>query len=203
MTHTVRDHDGMKVLVVHDMERRFDDDGKLVSSKAMNDLEIVHAQEIARYYGIPLRTIGRGDNEIPGTWAMVFSNEIGQRVPYNTEETRPGDRNVRVWKVIKDAAGNPMDTEEKVVRAKVHYDGNKPTGFPLVDELDDGMYVRLEDLLTYAAAQGWTKGGGRPGVVAPAAIRSTEDKLDKLVELIQGLAQIVAHQVVAAPPSKK
>lgn len=203
MTHSIRDHDGMAVVVVHDMNRRYDEDGKLISSKEMDNTEIVHAKEIAKYYNIPLRTIGKGDNEIPGIWAIVHSNEIGQRVPYNTEETRPGECNYRIWRVIKDAAGNPMDTEERIIRSTVHREaGGKADGGPLVEELDDGMYVRLSDLLPYAEAQGWTKGGGRPGVVAPAALRSSEDKLDKLTALVQGLAEIVAHQVVA-PPAKK
>lgn len=200
MAHTVRNHDGMKVLVVHDMNRRYDEDGNLTLSKEMGDLEIVHASEIAKYYGIPLRTIGRGDNEVRGIWAMVFDNEIGQRVPYNSEETKPGDRNIRTWRVKrKDADGNPIEREEKVVRATKSWDQNGDQksqlagNVPILDEIDDGMYVRLEDVLIFAEGQGWTKGGGRPGAaVAMKVAAANDEKLDKMMEAITALTKLVA-----------
>jgi hypothetical protein len=206
MTHTVEDHDGLQVCVVTDMHRRYDEEGKLVSAKTVDNLKIVHASEIARYYNIPLRTIGRGDNMIPGIWAIVHDNEIGQRVAYNSEASRIGDRHVRSFKIIKDAAGNPMETVEKISNLKVHHKaGGEPADGrpPLVEETDDGMYVRLDDLLVYAQGQGWTKGGGRPGVVAPVALATSEAKLDKLTDLVQGLAQIMAQNLIAQHPPKK
>jgi hypothetical protein len=203
MAHTERSQDGMKVLVLQDMERKFDDNGTLLSSKDMGGLEVVHATEIARYYGIPLRDIGKGDNLIPGIWTMVFENTFGQRVPYNHEKTDPNsNRNIRQFSEIKDAAGKTVDTKEVIVRSKFHHrdSGKLERGMPLAFETDDGMYVKLSDLLEYAEAQGWRKGAGRPHIEAKAKnSASIDEKLDKLTDTLTALAQIVAAQTVTAP----
>ncbi len=203
--HTEKNHDGMKVLVVSDMNRKFDEDGNLVSSKDMGNVEIVHASEIAKHYGIPLRTIGTGDNEVPGIWAMVHQNEIGQRVAYNSDHAERGNRHIRTWRIIKDANGQPIDTEERIVRATRHWNTNGIQGDKLVtDETDDGMYVKLSDLLEFASTQGWSKGAGRPNVegVAKRAI-SLDDKLDGLAsamlhqaKVIEGLVQLAAQNTL-------
>jgi hypothetical protein len=204
MTHTVKDVDGLKVLVVTDMDRRYDEDGNLKSSKAV-DLELVHAKEIARHYAIPFRDVGMGDNRVRGVWSMVFENEIGQRVPYNNEEQVPGDRNVRQFKIVRDAAGNPIDTEERIVRATRHHESSgNLTAIPLMMDTDDGMYVKLADLQEFASANGWRKGAGRPGKEASAiATSNTDQKLDKLADLVASLAQIMAQQVVVSSTGKK
>jgi hypothetical protein len=206
MSHTEKDHDGMKVLVVADMNARFDEEGKQVSAIDMEGLEIVHATEIAKYYGVPLRSIGQGDNEVKGVWAMVHANEFGLRVPYNSEASRRGNRNVRAWKVLKDANGNPLNTKEEIKRYTTHHNdsGAAMRDLPLIEELDDGMYAKLADVLEYAAAQGWKKAGGRPGTGATAAhADATNDKLDKLVDTVQALAQIIAQQAIQAHAGSK
>jgi hypothetical protein len=139
---------------------------------------------------------------------MVYSNEIGQRVPYNSEETAPGNRNIRQWRVIKDATGKPIDSEERVIRATRHHDhGGNLSALPIIEQLDDGMYVKLDDLLEYAEGMGWAKGKGRPGLDAHHALKaaqSAEDRMAKvetslasLTQLITGLGEIIAKQAVA------
>ena len=169
MAHTYEEReDGLRVVVVGDLTKRYDPlTKKEIAQRDAPAEPIVHASEIARYYGIPLRTIGSGDNEVPGVWAMVHTNEIGQRVPYNTEESRPNHRYIRIHEHVYSAAGIPIDTRERIIENK----NAQPIQYAMTDEVDDGMYVRLSDLLEYANAQGWTKGGGWPKhqpVVAPA-----------------------------------
>jgi hypothetical protein len=199
MSHTLREHDGLKVYVVTDMDRRFDEEGKLLSSKEVDNLELVHASDIAKYFGIPLRDIGKGDSLVPGIWTMVFENTFGQRVPYNDDHQIPGDRNVRQFVEIKDATGKVVDTKEKIVLSKFHHrdSGKLERGMPLLIDTCDGMFVRLSDLLEYAEAQGWKKGAGRPHVEGKAKnSASVDEKLDKLTDLVTGLATIMAQQVV-------
>lgn len=200
MAHTIKDVDGLKVYVVSDMNRRYDEDGNLVSQKDMGGLEIVHARDIATYYNIPLHTIGKGANAVPGIWSMVHDNEIGQRVPYNTEETKSGDRHIRTWKILKDANGEPRDTKEMVIKTTRHWDAGKSgagllTDKPLLDEIDDGMYVKLSDLRDYASVMGWEKGKGRPGQAAKIAA-TNDEKLDKMAEAITALTKLVASLAV-------
>ena len=161
MAHIEIDKDGMKVLVVSDMGARFDPvTDKELPRRKVENLEIVHSTEIARYYGLDHGDTGYGDNQVLGTWALVHGNIIGQRVAYNNEASAPLDRLIRVWEVEKDNRGVPIDTKEKIV-----VNTNKHLGaltYALTEDLDDGMYVRYADLVRFAKAQGWTKNGGWP-----------------------------------------
>ena len=161
MTHTTEQRDGMEVLVVSDMGRRFDPEtGKELKVRQVNNLPIVHASEIARYYGLDLPDTGYGDNLRLGVWSLVNHNMIGQRVNYNSESEAKSDRIVRHWEIIKDPMGKPVDTKSTLKEEKV------------VVETDDGMYARLDDVLRFAAANGWTPGGGWPSKVGAPAPQS-------------------------------
>ncbi len=153
--HTVMDRDGMKVLVVKQMNKRFDKNGKELPQRKFDNLEIVHASEIARYFGIDMQDVGIGDNRVLGAWSLVHGNHMGQRVPYNDESTQPGNINLRTFKEIKNERGQVIDTEEVIVEKAA----------PV--ETDDGMYARHADVLRYAAANGWSKGGGWPHKAKP------------------------------------
>lgn len=151
MSHNEIDRDGMKVLVVSDMGARFDlETGLEIPRRSVENLEIVHASEIARYYGLDLGDVGLGDNRVLGTWSLVHLNLIGQRVAYNNDQQEVSDRYIRDWRVIKDSRGVPVDTKE-IVKAEKQ-----------ILDIDDGMYVRYADLVKFAKAQGWTPGGGWP-----------------------------------------
>ena len=162
MAHEFTEIDGMKVLVVSAMNRRFDENGvELHTREFPEKLQIVHAEEIARYYGLDYQDVGYGDNRIPGVWSLVHGNIIGQRVPYNAETSAPLDRQVIVWEVIKDGRGMPIDTKEVI---KIN-DNKTPgqTHYELTQETDDGMYVRLDDLMKFAKVRAGQKGqGSRP-----------------------------------------
>lgn len=165
MAHTYETReDGLRVVVVGELTKRYDPiTKKEVAQRDAPAEPIVHASEIAKYYGIPLRDIG----ETPGVWSLVHTNVIGQRVPYNTEETRPNHRYIRIHEHVFNQAGLPIDTRERIIENK----NAQPIQYAMTDETDDGMYVRLSDLLEYAAAEGWSKGGGWPKhqpVAAPA-----------------------------------
>jgi hypothetical protein len=187
--HDVSDHDGMKVLTVHQMNKRFDKNGKELPVRDMKGLQIVHASEIADYYGLDLQDVGFGDNRQIGVWTLVHQNMIGQRVPYNSEEIKPLDRIVRVWKEIKDARGLTVDTEEIILVNK------DPTKYEVMQETDDGMYARLDDVLRYARANGWSKGGGWP------AKNQKQANVDIAAIVAAVLAALGQHpQPLVAPP---
>ena len=151
MTHSVIDKDGMRVLVVSDMNKLFDPEtGLELKRRAVDNLEIVHSTEIARYYGLDHNDVGFGDSKVMGVWNYVYGNLIGTRVPYNTDEEVPAERFVRAWEILKDGQGRPYDTKEKVVGQK------------FLKNADNGMYVRHSDLVKFAKAQGWKKDGGWP-----------------------------------------
>lgn len=176
MAHDIIDHDGMRVLRVSDMHRRFDPKtGEPLPVRQVN-ADIVHYTAIAEYYGLDPRDV----------WPLVHQQVMGPRVPYNTEDKQPGTRQIRRWKIITDKqTGQPLDTKEEIVETNVHWDGNKLTGVPIIDDQDDGMYVRLKDVERYAKAQGWRKGAGLPEKTGrTAASAGTEEKLDKLIEMM-------------------
>ena len=152
-----RNEDGMEVLTLTEMNRRFDKNGNELARRQLGNLEVVHAKQIAEYYGLDYADVGYGDNVQLGVWSLVHRNIIGQRVPFNNEETVECDLIKFDWEVIKDGTGKPIDTKEIRVEQKFQA------------ETDDGMYVRLSDLKRYAKRQGWTKGGGWPAKNAPAA----------------------------------
>ena len=151
MTHTLIDRDGMQVLVVSDLGARFDlESGLEIKRRAIDNLAIVHSTEIARYYGIEHADVGTGDHKVVGVWNLVHDNIIGQRVAYNSETKTTSDRYIRDWILLKDGQGRAYDTKEVIKEV------------PQVLDTDDGNYVRYDDLMKFAKAQGWTKGGGLP-----------------------------------------
>lgn len=175
MTHAVEDRDGMRVLVVTDLGRRFHPDtGQEIPARRV-DAALVHSTEIARYYGLPHASVfdHRGNMVEAGVWELVHQNTIGLRVNYNTEDKRADNKDVREWDRIKDQAGHVIDTKEKIVR---HYGQS---------ETDDGMYARYDDVIRYAKANGWTPGGGWP-------------KKDQVVVQSAPLDPTMLAQIVAA-----
>lgn len=151
MPHILEDRDGMQVLVVSDMGKRFDlETGLEIKRRSIENLAIVHSTEIARYYGIEHADVGMGDRKVPGVWNLVHDNIIGQRVAYNSETQAESDRYIRDWLILKDGQGRAYDTKEIIKAVKQ------------VLDTDDGNYVRYDDLVKFAKAQGWTKGGGLP-----------------------------------------
>lgn len=186
----VINHDGMHVLVVHEMQKRFDPEtGAELPSPKMDDVQLVHSTEIAKYYGIDHADAGDGKDTVAGVWTMVFQNRLGRRVLFNTEETEPTNRYIRDWRILKDTRGVPYDTKEII---KID---DSEHGAYQVREVDDGMYVRLDDLLRYAKAKGWKKGGGHPEQVREAA---GEDRLARLEGLVERLMLAVASTAVPA-----
>lgn len=181
--HTDKNHDGMAVFVVSEMHKRHDEDGNEIPGKPMPNVEIVHVNEIANYYGLDPRDV----------WPLVHGNVMGQRVAYNTEDMVDDDRSVREWKVLKNGAGQPTDTKEVIKSVKYKL------------ETDDGMYAKLSDVLRYARIEGWTKGGGLPTTTkqVEASASATDAKIDKLTDAITVLAQVVAGQVTAEKPGKR
>lgn len=178
--HEKIEKDGMTVLVVSEMNKRFDAEGVELPTRDMKGSEIVHASEIARYYDIDLQDVGFGDNRVMGVWSLVFGNHMGQRVPYNSEATAQSDVNRREWRPIKDSRGQTIENKEKVVNHKV------------IIETDDGMYANYADVLRFAKANGWTKGGGRPVKGAAPAI-----------DINTIVAAVVAAMRAAEPERKK
>ena len=151
MAHTIEDRDGMQVLVVSDMGARFDPEtGLEIKRRGVDNLAIVHSSEVARYYGIEHADVGMGDRRVVGVWNLVHDNIIGQRVAYNSETQAESDRYIRDWLVLKDGQGRAYDTKEIIKAVKQ------------VLDTDDGNYVRYDDLVKFAKAQGWTRGGGLP-----------------------------------------
>jgi hypothetical protein len=190
MAHTKETReDGLAVLVVSDMNRRLDPrTGKPLAARKFDDV-IVHAKAIAEYYKIPMRDIGQGDNRIPGIWSMVHENTIGMRVNYNNEEKTASDRYVRKWEKIFNDAGQPIDTKETIVREDHEV------------ETDDGMYVRLSELLEYAEANGWTKGGGRPQHAGPTQAAQV-DVASIVAAVLAALGHSAPAQVDTAAPAQ-
>jgi len=188
MPHTIEDRAGLKVLNVGFMNRRLDPKNprKELPAKKLDDV-LVHASEISRYYGIPLQSIGLGDNRVPGIWELVHSNAIGLRIPYNSETSKRGDFTERRWEKQFDTMDRPIGSEEKVVNTDVYLAPDPRAGQPVMVDTDDGMYVRYSDLLLYAEANGWKKGGGRPKA-------KTEIEMG-------GMAAIIAQAVAAAVPA--
>lgn len=189
--HSVTDYDGMKVLVIHQMNKRFDPEtGLELPQRKMDDVKVVHSTEIANYYGLPHHDIGIGKERQLGVWSFVFHNMIGQRIIYNTEETEPTDRYIRDWRKIVDSRGVAVDTKEIVKIDDTEHGAYK------VREIDDGMYVRLSDLLEYAKVMGWKKGGGFPAGKVEAA---SEDRMSRLESLVEQLLLAVATGAQKAP----
>lgn len=159
--HQVEDRDGLRVLVVSDMQKHFHPQtGEELPSRKLNTT-IVHGKDIAEYYGIPYRTIIGADpvrDYVKGVWELIFDNEIGLRVNYNSEMTDKDTIEAMTW------VNDKRNSDGMVISKKL-----ERKQFRVSRETDDGMYVRYDDLMEYVAAQGWTKGGGRPKKDAPVA----------------------------------
>lgn len=189
--HTYGDHEGMKTLIVTSMQDSSTmESGEKVIIEGMqleHPLEIVHANDIAKFYGINIREV----------WPLVHANAMGNRVAYNGGMVLTGknaNRNERFWKLIKDANGNEVKVER--VRRVPHN-----------PEMDDGMYVQLEDLLYFAETQGWTKGGGKPK--SKEHLQTTSDlsvlsqQIAELTKLMGAFVTLSVEEKVAAKKAAK
>lgn len=182
--HTYGNHEGMKTLIITSMQdsSTFESGVQVIIEgvKLEEPTEIVHYTEIAKFYGLNNRDV----------WPLVHSNAMGNRFAYNGGETLKGknaNRNERFWKTITDANGN----QTKVERIR---------RVPYTSELDDGMYVKLEDVLYFADSQGWTKGGGKPK--SKEAQQTTSD-LSLLSQQIAELTRMMALTVEMQLTEKK
>jgi hypothetical protein len=195
--HTVEDRDGMRVLVVTSMQDLSSMQSGSLEIIEGNKLEeptaIVHANDIAKYYGLDIRDV----------WPLVHANAMGQRVSYNSTPTEDKDsptpgkpilpmtknsnRNERYWVDGYDTHGNKTKVE-RVRRV------------PYVQEPDDGVYAKYTDVLYFADSQGWTKGGGKPK--SKEAQQTTSD-LSVLSQQIAELTKLMTMQVQLSLDEKK
>ena len=138
--HTIIDAGGMRVLAVSKFQDRVDKRKRPLPGRSFDPpLEIVHARDIAAFYGLDIRDV----------WPAVHGNEMGQRVPYNTGTQMASNRTEHYWRPEQDAYGQThMIEDEREV--------------PQTVDTDDGIYARLSDVLYYAKAKGWAKGAGLP-----------------------------------------
>ena len=138
--HAALDIDGMRVLAVSKFQDRVDKQKRPLPGRTFDPpLQIVHARDIASYYGLDIRDV----------WPAVHGNEMGQRVPYNTGTQKASNRTEHYWRPEQDAYGQTHMIED--VRE-----------VPQTVDIDDGIYARLSDVLYYAKAKGWAKGAGLP-----------------------------------------
>lgn len=176
--HKIDNRDGMRIFQIHQMQARSDKRGRPIVGKSFDPpLEIMHASDIAEYYGLDIRDV----------WPLVHENLMGQRVPYNTGETKQDSHTERHWVTELDDHNQPQQVE--AVRE-----------VPITMDIDDGMYMRLKDVLYYAKAKSWTKDGGLPVSAAQAAASSD---IAQLVEIVKVLLTKEQMAVITEPKPKR
>ena len=106
MTHTTETRDGMEVLVVSDMGRRFDPEtGKELKVRQVNNLPIVHASEIARYNRMRSVT-GETFTELTHAWPSGFGSieETAEAAMAAFQKYAEGKSGTLYWRIPPEIA---------------------------------------------------------------------------------------------------
>lgn len=166
--HTIQEVDGMRVHTVTQMQNTKDRKNRSRPGRKFDQpLQLVHAKDIATFYGMDIRDV----------WPLVFENAMGNRVPYNTGENRVNNRITRQWIETVDDLGRPHKEQELVEEE-------------FIEDLGDGMFMELHDVLYFANSQGWEKGKGMPKNKEQA---KANDQMGQLLEL---LSQLITRREV-------